>query len=123
MRIFILAVAIMAIYAQEMAVTQEYTDYLKKHVDWEVVDYEDNIFRGWTMDEAKALLNDVNIEQDELYEDSYEIDAKAPSSINWSGVECDHGARNQGQCGSCYALTTAEMLGIRCCIQGAAMEN
>ena len=118
MRIFVLALAIMAVYAQELLVTQEYTDYLKKHVDWEVVDYEENIFRGWTIDEAKTLLNDVDLEQDDYYDDSYEIDDNAPSSIDWSGANCDHGARNQGSCSSQWALAMVELLGIRCCLQG-----
>lgn len=37
-------------------ITKAFTEYLKKVVDWEVVDYEENIFRGWTFGEARAWL-------------------------------------------------------------------
>eukprot|EP00831_Metopus_contortus_P014492 TRINITY_DN15996_c0_g1_i3.p3 TRINITY_DN15996_c0_g1~~TRINITY_DN15996_c0_g1_i3.p3 ORF type:complete len:116 (-),score=28.32 TRINITY_DN15996_c0_g1_i3:106-453(-) len=39
----------------ELLVTREYTDYLKKHAPYEVVDYEDNIFKGWTVEDARGM--------------------------------------------------------------------
>ncbi|MDR3715200.1 MAG: hypothetical protein P4L51_20495 [Puia sp.] len=46
-----------AVLCDEMLVTQEYTDYLKKHSSWEVADYENNVFRGWAVSEAASMFS------------------------------------------------------------------
>lgn len=109
---FVLALAC----AHEMLVTKEYTDYLKKHVSWEVAEYEDNIFRGWTVDEIKSiLLKDV---PSEGYIPEVEAEENLPSAVNWAHASCDHGPRNQANCGSCWAFAVTGMLSDRCCLQG-----
>eukprot|EP00826_Nyctotherus_ovalis_P012091 TRINITY_DN1315_c0_g1_i1.p1 TRINITY_DN1315_c0_g1~~TRINITY_DN1315_c0_g1_i1.p1 ORF type:complete len:312 (+),score=24.15 TRINITY_DN1315_c0_g1_i1:59-937(+) len=99
---------------RELAVTREYTDYLKQRVPWEVVDYEDNIFRGWTIDEVKSIL----MEEVPDFGDPLplaEADEHPPSSIMWAG-KCIHGVKEQGACASCWAIATAGMLSDRCCL-------
>eukprot|EP00831_Metopus_contortus_P029176 TRINITY_DN2402_c0_g1_i3.p1 TRINITY_DN2402_c0_g1~~TRINITY_DN2402_c0_g1_i3.p1 ORF type:complete len:225 (+),score=26.75 TRINITY_DN2402_c0_g1_i3:389-1063(+) len=107
---FVLALAC----AHEMLVTKEYTDYLKKHVSWGVMEYEDNIFRGWTVDEIKAiLLKDI---PSEGYIPEMEPEENLPTSINWENAKCDYEIRNQGNCGSCWAFAIVGMLSSRCCL-------
>ena len=114
---FIVAVALIsAVFCQEMLVTQEMTDYLKRTVDWEVVDYEDNVFRGWTAEEFDSILGYTPGE--EFYPE-YEIEGSVPSSIDWTGANCDHGPKNQGACGSCWAFAATGMVSDRCCLMKA----
>jgi len=101
------------VFCQEMAVTREYTDYLKKHVGWEVVDYEENIFRGWTVDEVKTLLIQEVPEFDELLP-NVEADTALPSKLVLDD-NCIHGVRDQSQCGASWAIAAADMLADRCC--------
>jgi C1A family cysteine protease len=115
MRVFILALLALGAICHEMLVTKEYTDYLKRHVEWEVVDYEENAFRGWTMDEAKAILG-LKESSEFGYLDTIEPKENLPTSINWANDTCIHEVRNQGNCGSCWAFATSGMLADRCCM-------
>jgi len=112
--LLIVFLAIAGVFCHEMAVTREYTDYLKRHVDWEVVDYEENIFRGWTIDEIKALLTQEPPQYDEELPLA-EADHALPSQLIW-GANCIHEVRDQGSCGSHWAFAIADMVADRCCI-------
>lgn len=115
MKILIAVLLFIALTDQRMAVTPEYTDYLKKHVSWEVVDYEENIFKGWTYDEVKTLLGDVD---GPSFEGGRKVKPEPiPTSINWQGADCIHAIRDQGMCGSCWAFATVGMVSDRCCLQ------
>lgn len=118
MRILILAFLLISCFAEEMAVTQEYTDYLKKHVTWEVADYEDNVFRGWTVDEVMSILNQMEPEEELPIVDDPEYEATLPKSFDWTEkmADCIHPIHNQGNCGSCWAFSAASVVADRCCI-------
>ena len=121
MNIFVLiALTISTIYASELLITKEYTDYLKRHVDWEVVDYEKNVFRGWTIEESQSLFGAIPLSAADAEEQIPSVVAQKnlPASLDWSGANCDHGIRNQGHCGSCWAVATSMMLTDKCCVQG-----
>ena len=89
--------------------------YLKNHVSWEVVDYEDNIFRGWTVDERNALFG-LTPPDDEPELPLVLPSKNQPRSLSWKGSNCDHGPINQGKCGSCWAVSAAGMISDRCCL-------
>ena len=104
---------------QELIVTKAYTDYLKKHVTWEVVNYEDNIFRGWTVEEYERILGDhTTITEATIPLGSFDP-STLPATIDWSKDEkCFHEIRDQGKCGSCWTFSVAGTVADRCCLQG-----
>ena len=98
--------------AEEFAVTREYTDYLKQHVDWEVVDYEDNIFRGWTLSELQALTSKEPLDFGEPLP-IVEPSTSLPRSF-YQDPAYIHEARLQGGCSSGWIFAVAGMLSDRC---------
>ncbi len=116
-KVLLFALLLAATFAEDMIVTKAYTDYLKKHASWRVADYESNVFRGWTLSEAQLFLGAI------LPSSSADLASVAtaknlPSRLSWAHANCDHGPRNQGSCGTCWAFATAGMLSERCCLQG-----
>ncbi len=119
--IFLALALTVVLCEEEYLVTRAYTDYLKRHVSWEVVDYEDNLFRGFTMAEAAMFLGNkppMNEAPYPAYQPSEETLASLPSSFDWRerNPKCVHQVRNQGSCGSCWSFATSGMLADRCCI-------
>ena len=102
---------------KEMAITKEYTEYLKSHVNWEVVEYEDNIYKGWTREEIKQSLNHIQMKDLEGIEVMIPKQ-NLPTTINWAHSQCDYGVKNFGKCKADWAFAVADMISTRCCIQG-----
>lgn len=113
MRLFI-ALLLSAVFCQEMAIKKEFAEHLKNTVDWEVADYEENVFRGWTVDEVQQLLGWIPDIDTEQYPE-VEYIASLPGEIDWTRANCDHGVKYQGNCESCWAFAFTGMLSFRCC--------
>lgn len=116
MKFVILLILLAGAFTFEVLVTQHMTDYLRHSADWEVEDYETNVFRGWTAQEFEQLLG----LKDHEIEHAAPVNLNIPlaSSIDWSGTSCDHGAKNQASCGSCWAFAIVGMMSFRCCAAG-----
>ena len=124
MRILLLMLLVAVGSCVDLIVTKSYTDYLKRHVEWEVVDYEENIFRGFTIEEAQLLLGNKPPLQQEplpLYEPTREQLQRLPSAFDLRNfhADCIHQVRNQGNCGSCWSFATSGMLADRCCMMSS----
>ena len=108
----------------EYAINQAYTDYLKAHVTWEVTDYEENIFRAWTVDELKELLMPVEMLDMEIPSVPYLItDDSELKETDWSkdAGSCIHEVRNQASptpCAAGWAFAVAGLVSDRCCMKG-----
>ena len=102
---------------QELLVTQAQTEYLKQHATYEVVDYEENVFKGWTVEEAKSLLTDPRFPSEgqkplPLYN---EFKGGLETVVDWrqKNPQCIAAVHSQGGCTSSWAFTVAHMLGER----------
>lgn len=113
---FALFVFIYCLNDNDLVVTRDYVDYLKRHVDWEVMDYEDNIFRGWTIGEARSILGLIDMDTELEGAPQIEIIENLPTSLSWKAGKCDQAVKNQQSCGACYAFAAANMLASRCCL-------
>ncbi len=100
----------------KILVTQARTEYLKKHASYEVVDYESNVFKGWTEEEAKTLLLDPqSYPTAEALPLFTETKKKPEEALDWRKrkPDCIAQVHSQGGCSSSWAYTTAHMLGER----------
>jgi len=120
-RICVFLLFISLVFAEDLAVTQEYTDFLKKHVSWQVADYEENIFKGWTIDEVKSILQQEELPDMQGEQIYVRPGTVFPDSLNWKELKanCIHEIKNQGNCGSCWAFSATGVVSDRCCLHQA----
>ncbi len=123
MRFLIALLCIAAVCALEEddtpLITKEFTESVRKMVSWEVVDYEDNIFKDWTVAESKSMLL-PRLNKRHIIVDT-DVDASLPENFDprtgkWA--KCIHPILNQGKCGSCWAHGSSEVVSDRFCIAG-----
>lgn len=114
MKSFVLLGIFAIVLAGDLLVTKEYVEYLKRTVEWEVEEYENNIFKGMTADDLKNILGYLPDNEGQAFPETEII--KTPSELDWTGANCDVGPQNQGKCGSCWAFAATGSLSARCCM-------
>lgn len=119
MKSFLFICLIAFALSDDRLITKEFTEMLKESVTWEVVDYEDNIFKDWTIDEARDFFG-ARIEKPKIQQVRF-INNQLPENFDprkEKFSKCIHPILNQGHCGSCWAFGSSEVLSDRFCING-----
>ena len=110
----VLMILALAVCKKNLLVTKEFTEQLKKTAKYEVVDYEENLFKGWTFEEAKQLLSAPRFPNTPLYPAFTNYKDILPIEKNWTkDSACINPVHNQAGCGCSWALTLAQMVGER----------
>lgn len=117
LHIFLLLIA--SSFQLQPLITREFLDKLRNEVDWEVTDYEENIFKGWTLEEFQETFGGIEIPE---VTPSTEEEEVGDLPENFDGrkkwPKCIHPIRTQGRCGSCWAFGVVGSTSDRFCIAG-----
>jgi len=111
------------IIKKALLVTKEYAENLKRKVEWQVAEYENNIFKDWTDEEFRGSLGmkDNSFEENFASQNPVLGDSQNENNVDtqdWSMSNCIHEIRDQGKCGSCWAFSTASIISDKCCLKG-----
>jgi len=103
-------------------VTREYIEQLRKEVTWEVVSYEDSVFKDWTEEDFINSFGNGNYAEPVEVDVAREFRMLSTPPDNFDGREewgsCIHPIRYQGLCGSCWSFALTSALSDRFCIGG-----
>lgn len=101
---------------RRMAVTKETTKMLKQIAPWSVMEYEDNIFKSWTMQDVRHILSMRRSSKGSKKVSS--ASSSLPSSYDPRlKDDCINPIMEQGVCGGSWAIAVAKSLGDRFCKQ------
>jgi len=114
-------ILLLAICLAEPLIKKDFLKKLRKTVPWEVTDYENNVFKGLSVEDFqdKADLPSIVLDLEDL--PSQKKSEMDPNAINWikKSASCIHEIKNLGECeGGSYALAVAGMVSDRCCLKG-----
>lgn len=124
MRVCLIFFIFVCAVSGEPLITREYEEKLRSEVPWEVETYENNIFKGWTLEE---FLETFPNQEEEIPISVADMEEPEPveSTVlptNFDGRQkwgkCIHPIRRQGKCGSCWAFAVTGTMSDRFCIHG-----
>lgn len=110
---------IVAVCSATQLIRKEMMDELKKTATWTVAEYENNIFKGMTVEELVSN-QEYPIDWTDDVTPAPQTDVKT-GNINWmeKSASCIHEVGNQGSCvGAPFAFAIAGMLSDRACLKG-----
>ena len=82
-----------------------------------------NQFSDWTKEEFDAILGLKGMQMPDLLEDEVDVDMTGvPASMDWRALGKVTPVKNQGQCGSCWAFSTIEVIESAWMIEGYEEE-
>jgi len=106
--------------SKHSSITKSYLDELRKHVSFEVLDYESHPFKDQKFTEISEKLKIFDIPMEEIPRENKPEIFNDDFPLNFDPTEkwpkCIHPIENQLQCGSCWAFTTSYVLSDRLCI-------
>jgi cathepsin B len=84
---------------------------------WEVEDWQNNKFRGWTVGQLKDWLGTYQSPRPNIQLDHEYVSLNAPDNWDWrKESDCVSAVRDQQNCGSCWAFGATGSLTDRFCI-------
>ena len=122
----LLGMALCHSHHHDALITAEHIENLKSQVSFEVYDYEEHPFRGYSEEQLKAMLG---LRRDPEYVEKHieygvensALPATFDSRTQWP--TCVHAIRDQASCGSCWAFAASETLSDRFCIATGGKTN
>lgn len=125
MKIFLilcLLIPEMIISNSEFAVSKGFIENLKKLTTWEVSEFDQNIFKHWTIEEVSKILNKVSPKKDntkkiEVASDSYKGSYPPQFDARDKWPNCIHPAMDQGNCSASWAFSVSGFISDNYCIK------
>ncbi len=136
MKIYLLFVLFSFILSQNSYINKEFYNHLKAHASFKVAPPEKNKFYHYTDEQIRSLFTldlkniDYILNPDKYSYLKYKptpgnalIEFDSRTNPDWVDYNCVPDIRDQGDCGSCWALSGATTLGWRFCIASQGRIN
>ena len=136
MKTYLLFLLFSFIFSQNSYLNKEYYNYLKDHASFKVSPAEKNKFYKYTDEQIRSLFtlklkNSDYLSNPQKYRDlkykpfqsNEKLEFDSRTNPEWVPYNCVPEIRDQGDCGSCWALSGATTLGWRFCIGSTGRIN
>ena len=121
MSLCLLLCMIFAVCYAEPAISKElYNGLISWELPWKVVPYEENLFKSWTLEDLKKLLQERPIDVTKMRGLEVPLACQPPETFDGRDKykDCIHPPLDQANCGSCWAFSVSEVLSDKFCIGG-----